>query len=654
MRPKRYLPLFWLLIFGISFTHAQPASLTHTNFDAIFWVDTQTQTTTAAYGVGFSTEDLTPQAWLFPVPPNAKIIGTAPSLLATVISRITPQTLSPIYHEHYCDLSPILEWYSYGWSILAEEEVDAQVNLEPLSGEQASTFFDDQAQAIQHYSATGWTWVSMSVQPRPEPPEGFNPLSAFIQRPPMLLVRYAGTTPLLPLGLYTDSITVLDEEYYRMPDHLRVRVTVLSDRPYTSDALTTANMSQLSAPFHAVDRAMQLTTSPSVSPPTDLYNYLNTLANSNGLIRHYVAESPNLHDDSYRHFRDMYPEAVDFFQAQRLPMISIFDAILQPRLETIAFTPDPHLTPPFSDDPLIYPNADLFNPLDYWGCTTNALHDPTLEAVLPAGSSYLRDFGLLVRHPEAWGLSTINDRVIFAPETVDLADLQAMERGEIAFPALVISRQRERYHQGGNPSPIGEWVGLTSDQAIPPTYHRWIYAPEQVNWVSDSDLAEDGFTGILIGLFAPSDTPEADGEVYRAMVRYLDTRQFITSPYLRHTLYLRVFSGAAAIGYPQGWEAEATDDMITIRPLDLPIEQAPLIQLERQRRRNPISVSTIQPYESADRRGLVVLTGIQGWSIALISVPSAQFEAYAPLLHHLAESLRPYQPHPLTGTQLHE
>lgn len=608
-----------------------------THFDAIFWVDDDAQTVTAAYGIGFMTSDTRPRDWLFALPPGAEIVGTGPGMLPTLLNAETEYTPYPGDYSRYCDLSPdFSRLEGYGWAAVAFHEVPLLAAPERVSATEAASILPTSDDAIGSYSREGWSFVRMTLQPQPEARAPVVYASAFVQRSPLLVVRYPGVTPLLPLGLHAPDMATIEDEFYTQRGSVRTTVSIFADSSYTGDALTTLDFSQARG-RHMIAEAMQLTTRPIEAPQKSLELYFNALNRANGFIRMWAGAPPTIND----FLRERHPDVVMLYDERLAPVLTRFDSSLQLPVDDVSFTSQGHVPEGVER----YPTPADFNPLTYWGCTTRTLFNPLLEARLPSGRTYLPEPGMVVPHPREWMMSDVEGQIVFAPEQVNRQMLAQIEQGSGTFPALIISTQSRSYplEEPFDGLPDDVWISLT-EAAIFPDYLTWLYFPERIPpAVFDRDTGRGlSFEGVVVGIFE-SDANIGQSEMYADMIRYIETRQYMTAPDLRHTLYLGHDGYAAAIGYPGGWQESADEETVLLLPDGASYADAPAIRLTYTAESASETVQdTVRAFTAEGRRGYLVTTGVPHWSIAEISAPAALYDAYADLLRHLADSLRPH------------
>jgi hypothetical protein len=211
-------------------------------------------------------------------------------------------------------------------------------------------------------------------------------------------------------------------------------------------------------------------------------------------------------------------------------------------------------------------DATHAQPLMVWGCTTRVIENAGYEALradLPTGRTQLNDYLLPLRyvaHPEGWKLSDVTFQQkrlsIVSPEPVDEKVLQSYLDGLPTPPMLLV------YSVGDfSPGPCPPYAGLqTGAGANPPKYARCI---------ANLSPAYGASTASMIAVL----TSEADfakhESMYRAMVDFPFTYQYMLHPRLRHSLLLNpiktsenyhpspasivMFIPPLAVGYPEGW-----------------------------------------------------------------------------------------------------
>lgn len=633
----------------------QPAlpPFVQTHIDAIFWVDAQTQTTTAAYSIGYMPADMTPVEWVFVLPPGASEIATGPSLLPVMIADFTNTTVEALPADTYCFFSPIFIFlFGYGWRQLVSLPNAAAGQPVSLTLEAAIDRLPGQREVLHQYADLGWSFVGLTLTPQPAPADGLPDelVSAVVQRSPLLMVRYPGVQPVVPLALHADDLISVDAEDYSQAERVRVQVSIFAETAYTTDALTTLATDSLSAGLNMLRTAMLINEAPIQYPDQGLRDYLSLLHTASSTTRSFIltqmGPAPDLTERE--RWTRQYENASALYAANLRPVLTQFDASLPPRAHTVVtFTPLPDTLPTTIERPN---DGRTINPLMHWGCTTERLYDPILEVTLPPGRTRLADLGVSLAHPEDWSVSTVDGVSIVAPQAVDADDLAALERGEVTFPALVVSEQARYYTGTENPTLPGDhWIGLTTDTPIPPASIRWLYFPERITAAAEAEFGAGRapIAAVGLGLFVPPTATAAERDTYRAMMQYAGTMQYITAPDLRHTLYLGELGSAVGIGYPQGWEVMVTQDGDRVIVLEAGRQPDDAVTLQIDRRlplSDPPADQGIQPYAAAGRRGFVVATRVAEWPQVIISTPAERYADDADLLRHLAERVRPHQP----------
>lgn len=183
-------------------------------------------------------------------------------------------------------------------------------------------------------------------------------------------------------------------------------------------------------------------------------------------------------------------------------------------------------------------DASDIAPLEMWGCTTRVLKDDytVLKDYLPTG----RTEGFV--HPDNWEMYKNGDLRLFAPVPVDETTIAAYIEGQSTPPMLMIdsivsAAQRSCSYQSPQ-SDIPEKAAYYRCMASPNMGGGWIIAL----LTTDEDFAEN----------------EA---MYRAMVDFPLTYQYMLHPELRHSLFLKTeqpdnpehYMPPTQIGYPDGW-----------------------------------------------------------------------------------------------------
>ncbi len=618
-------------------------SFVQTHLDALFWIDADAQMTTAAYGIGFMSDDLTPREWVFALPPAAEVVGLAPGTLPDLISAYSYMDFFPPDYYPYCNLSPTWTGFSgYGWYTLDVREIPSAAGPTALSETAAAAIFPAQRDRIAAYAQAGWSFVALTLQPQPAP-EGSDLISSYVQRSPLIIVRYPGTTALLPLALHAENLRALDDEFISVAGSLRSRVAIFAEGQYGSANLTSLDFTDARSSVHMLRDAMRLTSSPVEVPSAGLNLLINALHHANGFVRTWVSAAPVIERDDYA--ATLFPAAAAYYDTPTAPTLTRFDAVLTPPIADISFTPDG----PAPASRFIYPTPREINPLTYWGCTTRTLHDPELEARLPAARTRIDELGITLAHPAEWQVSTVADSTVIAPQTVGMAELRAIESGSLAFPALVISPQMRAYSRseyGISDLRDDLWIGITTDQHDAPSFIDWRFFPERIPLAALNAYNGDPtqpFEGVQIGLFVPAAASESDLALYRDMIDYAQRMQFITADDLRHTLYLGRDGHTAAVGYPDGWVERIDEEAVLLLPEGAAPENAPTIRIiSGVEVSADVAGGTLINYEVEGRRGFRVATGAGDWTIAEFTAPTALYDQYADLLLHLARNLRPY------------
>jgi hypothetical protein len=229
------------------------------------------------------------------------------------------------------------------------------------------------------------------------------------------------------------------------------------------------------------------------------------------------------------------------------------------------FVPDPQ-----APDVTNIRDARSAEPLAVWGCSTRTI--PTkgyneLLSSLPSGRTQISKTSSQMRYtanPEGWQLSEINyhDRrlLVVAPEQVDETTIDAYLSGRPTPPMLFL------YSYGDYSTGTSACSSAFNFGEKPPQYFRCI-----ANLLPGVGSSSGTFIGILT-----SDADFAAHEpMYRAMVDYPFTYQYMLHPELRYTLLLSpiytseshpaaipsmaMFFPPLAIGYPEHWRESMSE-----------------------------------------------------------------------------------------------
>lgn len=210
-------------------------------------------------------------------------------------------------------------------------------------------------------------------------------------------------------------------------------------------------------------------------------------------------------------------------------------------------------------------DARSAEPLAVWGCSTRTIettkNNDELRSNLPTGRTKLPDWFLLLRyvaHPDGWQLFQIyyHDHmlVVIAPEAVDEATVDAYLAGEQTPPMLFL-RPYEAYAPGSCST-------LFDSDSKPSPYFRCI---------ADIWPGVGGMGGTVIGILTSDSDFAAHEAMYKAMVDFPLTYQYILHPELRHSLILSpvysnrsesqspVYFPPLAVGYPEGWRESMSE-----------------------------------------------------------------------------------------------
>jgi hypothetical protein len=222
--------------------------------------------------------------------------------------------------------------------------------------------------------------------------------------------------------------------------------------------------------------------------------------------------------------------------------------------------PDAEFVPaPDAPDVSNIRDARSAEPLAVWGCSTRTIttakNYDDLSADLPTGRTQLDDRLLPVRyvaHPEGWQLFEINYHdhrlVVIAPISVDEATVDAFLAGEQTPPMLFL-----RSYEGYAP---GNCATLFDSESKQSPYFRCI---------AEMWPGVGGSGGTVIGILTSDSDFAAHEAMYKAMVDFPLTYQYMLHPELRHSLILSpvynnraessatVYFPPVAIGYPESW-----------------------------------------------------------------------------------------------------
>lgn len=187
--------------------------------------------------------------------------------------------------------------------------------------------------------------------------------------------------------------------------------------------------------------------------------------------------------------------------------------------------------------------------LELWGCSTRRLEDNHYQSIsphLPTG----RDGRFAI--PETWQKYDIIYEgirlILFAPQTVDENTFAAYLRGEQTPPMLMVSRFVNTSH-------------INCDYNLNPDVLRNSGLVRYAQCMGSVNLGIGNATGIAVAILT---TPEDFAEhelMYRAMVDFPLTYQYMLHPQLRHSLFLKVdriafpeqYIPPIGLSYPDGW-----------------------------------------------------------------------------------------------------
>ena len=222
--------------------------------------------------------------------------------------------------------------------------------------------------------------------------------------------------------------------------------------------------------------------------------------------------------------------------------------------------PDAEFVPaPNAPDVSNIRDARSAEPLAVWGCSTRTIttakNYADLSADLPTGRTQLADRLLPLRyvaHPEGWQLFEINYHdhrlVVIAPRSVEETTVDAFLAGEQTPPMLFL-----RSYEGYAP---GNCATLFDSESKQSPYFRCI---------AEMWPGVGGSGGTVIGILTSDSDFAAHEAMYKAMVDFPLTYQYMLHPELRHSLILSpvynnraessatVYFPPVAIGYPESW-----------------------------------------------------------------------------------------------------
>jgi hypothetical protein len=579
-----------------------------------------------------------------------------------------------------CDLSPI---YAYGDGPLTSPQIE-ESDLESVTqldangaaaaiNEAGFTLDNAQQNDLSVYEREGWSfaWLEMGNSEV----ERVNFVDWYVQLTPFVIVRYPGTTPVLPMRFHARDAQTY-EAGYEAAGVVSVQAFVIADEPYLPDnyAFLTPNLSNVQSGGHNLGLMPFRDTSPRVSPDQPYYDYYNQLRNAvseqNGLA--YSLEYVGTLREQSDSWRENNPDGATILDSLSLaePVLTRIQTFLAPDqpVPDLTFAPASSLGIEVDPDFLLH-TSDYYDPLKYWGCSSRTLIDEELEIRLPLGRTYIDALHLYVAHPDDWRLTVLNFSLepeesiyIFAPVEVIYSDLVQAEQGNSAFPMLVIGRTiHETVAEIGY---IGRadtaWDWFTQYPIAPrinPIFASTkVYLPrgQTIEELEENDPEPPMINVIQAGIYAPAEDLRANEALYLDLLRYLNTRQYMLSPELQHTLYLGNIGGSTVgIGYPSDWIETYEQGEIVVLPADLTStpEMSPyarLIPMQEDRRMSLYGVSVEAairqrpvPFNALGRRGFLLYSGgVFGYPIIEFSAPIDSYDEYAPLLETMLAAVQ--------------
>jgi hypothetical protein len=418
---------------------------------------------------------------------------------------------------------------------------------------------DADMNVIQKYAAEGMTFIAAPVSQD----EYGNHGSVFLQ------VEYQSDRVILPLALlqtqaesFEMHINILSDVRYLPENFKDVQLNVNDVR--IDDAIRNP-LSSAAALLYFTQHSNEKILRERALADVNSQGFFTELA---APTQRLIAAIGNRDSEQAFYFDSGLPDSQSVFDtlSKYLYLTRLYGSVDQTDGQTTL--PDAEFVPaPQAPDVSNFIDATHAQPLTVWGCTTRVIENAgydVLQTDLPTGRTQLNlDYPLPIRyvaHPKGWKLSEVTFQQkllsIVSPELVDEKVLQSYLDGRPTPPMLLV------YSVGDfSPGPCPPYTGLqTGTGANPPKYARCI---------ANLSPAYGASTASMIAVLT-SEADFAEHEtMYRAMVDFPFTYQYMLHPRLRHSLLLNpintsenyhpspasivMFIPPLAIGYPEGW-----------------------------------------------------------------------------------------------------
>ncbi len=658
MRILRLLPLLLLFTLRVVAQEEAPPQLTRLN---VLWHVRDDQTVTVMYHLTMATEpDVEMEVPLSVlVPGRIMDIQYGNPHIFGLLDEVTVD--APPYINPPCELSPILV-------------IGHGPGPDPYVGTQAEVTHDRTLN-----SDAGHQVAQFTLRLKAEPLVGFEH-ELYTQRrhdSPLIQITYQALSENLLLPLNHGNL--LADTPYRAD----FNAYVLAEAAYTVDTapLITVDPALLRTGVHEVRATLRHTMRGGEPSIRSLFNTLvtNTLseAEAASFVLYYAAPTEPL-----------LAEIVDNYQWEEdaeddlLPLLEQAPYLTRLHSETrLPLSPDLIFSPAPETPDTILRLEDRIDPAHLYGCTTEALYDPALEAAMPDNRVYVKDLRAYVPLPEGWTLFEFDNRrrmsdvplYAAAPETLAADEVYRYAGGYVAsIKAPVLALEHFRAAYTANERGYGYILDISADPVARGDYDTFIaavgansflwYWPHSDtaplgNWRSD----EQGYAhGVKLSMVAPLEDYADHAELYDNFLRYLSGYQYFTHAELRHTLFLGGLSGHIQIGYPEGWRTLRAPDFGRLilpegqrDPADSPYVR--VIPLSRQEMEDgaferfgftqtawDAGDDTPLAFEEGQRRGYRRLgAGTEGSGfIVEFSAPAAAYDEHAAILRLMAQAMR--------------
>jgi hypothetical protein len=462
---------------------------------------------------------------------------------------------SQVDHEGYYDDSA-----TYPYNILNMETLSAGEVREWLINTDYE-FTAPVRQSIQHYARQGMSFAVVNLEPM------YKGDGRWERHRVMISYKYRSDSIILPVQLLTADqegfgldVNILADHRYIVTNypHAELELDEARIRPAISNYLS----ADAGALYYADRGNLEVLISDAQRTRSRAPFYTRIAAPTLLLMEEMFDDD---RDKGFSFRTDLYPGAqLEILRSHRY--LTQMEVNVSSRAITMGF-PDPVFVAapnaPIVSNVLEPRNVD---PLTFWGCTSrfkSSSYDE-FSAHIPPGrtpNSAVRPTQLIYAHPEGWQRYDVDFQghsiALIAPEPVDASTLGNYLNGE-PTPPMLLSRY---YPPELDRNPCAPYYGMTLDEdAVRAPYSRCIHrgAPDayrEVRWV-------------IAILTSPEDFA-AHEAMYRAMVDFPSTFQYMLHPELRYALLLNPaweWTGTTqsivpvipsiGVAYPEGWVEE--------------------------------------------------------------------------------------------------